>query len=186
MPAPSTQRRTKIVATIGPATSQPAVLRRLIEAGATFEEASAVVTDLSSKENLYYAHPANEPHLINGVGTEFIEMLDVVPDLDAVILPIGAGSEVAAAITVLKTVNPAIDIYAVQAEASSAAFQSWRAGHIVSSANSTFIMAALKLKETLDGKKAGLQFSGCNASPEEIQTAYTSSLFSEGLSGISA
>lgn len=206
----------------------------LIEAGKTFEEASRIVDDLSDKHSLYYAHPANEPHLINGVGTEFIEIIESVPDLDAVILPIGAGSEAAAAITVLKTTNPNIQIFAVQAEASSAAYQSWKADKIISSVNSTFaggfatgiayeipfaiwkngledfivlsekeiyegialagyythnflegagastIMAAIKLKNLLCGKKVALQFSGCNASPDEINRAYSSRLFSEG------
>ncbi|MCU7851807.1 MAG: pyridoxal-phosphate dependent enzyme [Candidatus Thiodiazotropha sp. (ex Monitilora ramsayi)] len=207
----------------------------LIEAGKTFEEASAIVDELSDKENLYCVHPANEPHLINGVGTEFIEIIEAVSDLDAVILPIGTGSEAAAALTVLKSINPDIEVFAVQAESSSAAFKSWKAGKIVSSANATFaggfatgtayevpfeiykdnlagfvvlseeeiyegialagyythnflegagastIMAAIKLKRLLKGKKVVLQFSGCNASPDEINKAYSSRLFSEGL-----
>lgn len=206
----------------------------LIEAGKTFEDASKVVAELSDKHNLYYAHPANEPHLINGVGTEFIEIIEALPDLDVVILPIGAGSEAAAATTVLKTINPNVQIFAVQAKSSSAAYQSWRAGKIVSSANTTFaggfatgiayevpfeiykdnlkdfvvlseeeiyegialagyythnllegagastIMAAIKLKNLLKGKKVALQFSGCNASPDEINTAYNSDLFLKG------
>lgn len=206
----------------------------LIEAGKTFEEASAVVDELSEKENLYYAHPANEPHLINGVGTEFVEIIEAAPDLDAVILPIGAGSEAAAASMVLKIINPDIQIFAVQAESSSAAFKSWKTGKIVSSENNTFaggfatgiayevpfeiykdnltdfvilseeeiyegialagyythnflegagastIMAAIKLKNSLKGKKVVLQFSGCNASPDEINRAYKSRFFSKG------
>jgi threonine dehydratase len=207
---------------------------RLIEAGNTFEEASSIVDKLSEQHNFYYAHPANEPHLINGVGTEFIEMIEAAPDLDAVILPIGAGSEAAAAITVLKRVSPNIQIFAVQADSSCAAYQSWKAGEIVASSNTTFaggfatgiayqvpfqiykdnltdfilltedeiyqgialagyythnllegagastIMAAIKLKRLLKGKKVVLQFSGCNASPGEISKAYSSLLFSDG------
>jgi threonine dehydratase len=198
----------------------------LLEAGKTFEEASAVVSELSEKQGLYYAHPADEPHLINGVGTEFVEIIEAVPELDAVILPVGAGSEVAAAATVLKTVNPHIQIFAVQAKSSSAAFVSWKSGRIQSSENNTFaggfatgtayevpfkiyrdnlsdfvllseeeiyqgialagyythsylegagastIMAAIKLRERLKGKKVVLQFSGGNASPDEILKAY--------------
>jgi threonine dehydratase len=206
----------------------------LIEAGKTFEEASAVVDELSERQNLYYVHPANEPHLINGVGTEFVEIIETLPDLDAVILPIGAGSEAAAASTILKTINPDIDIFAVQAECSCAAYQSWKTGKIVSSSNTTFaggfatgvayqvpfeiykdnltdfvllseeeiyegialagyythnllegagastIIAAMKLKKVLKGKKVALQYSGCNASPDEIKRAYGSRLFSKG------
>ena len=210
---------------------------QLIEAGTTFEEASEVVAELSEKKNLYYAHPANEPHLINGVGTEFVEMIESVSDLDAVILPVGAGSEAAAAVSVLKSQNPDIEIYAVQAESSNAAFRSWQAGDILSAPNTTFaggfatgiayevpfaiykdnladfvvlsedeiyeaialagyythnlvegagastIMAAIKLRDTLHGKKIALQFSGANASPEEIRKAYGLQAFSEGWDG---
>jgi len=206
----------------------------LLEAGNTFEEASSVVAELSEKHDLYYAHPANEPHLINGVGTEFIEIVEAVPDVDAVILPIGAGSEVAAAATVLKAINPDIQIFAVQAQSSSAAFASWKSGKILSSENSTFaggfatgmayeipfeiykdnlsdfvllseeeiyhgialagyythsylegagastIMAAIKLRKQLKGKKVVLQFSGGNASPDEIITAYNLESFKTG------
>lgn len=206
----------------------------LIEVGKIFEEASTVVDELSVKDNLYCAHPANEPHLINGVGTEFIEIIEALPTLDAVILPIGAGSEVAAATVVLKTINPNIQLFAVQAECSSAAFKSWKSGKILSSENATFaggfatgiayeipfeiyktnltdfvvlseeeiyegvslagyythnylegagastIMAAIKLKEQLKGKKVALQFSGCNASPDEINAAYSRQSFTEG------
>jgi threonine dehydratase len=210
---------------------------KLIEAGKTFEEASEVVQKIVSEEKLYYVHPANEPHLINGVGTEFLEVIEALPDIDAMIIPIGAGSEAAAAVTVLKTINPEIEIYAVQAEKSSAAFMSWKAGEIKSADNRTFaggfatgvgyevpfniyktsladfillseaeiyegialagyytqnlvegaggstLMAALKLKNRLKGKRVVLQFSGCNASPEEIEKAYSLPGFKEGYSG---
>lgn len=208
---------------------------RLIEAGRSFEEASRRVEVLCREEELYYAHPANEPHLINGVGTEFLEIQESLPDLDAIFLPIGAGSEVAAAVTALKPTNPGVEIFAVQAETSPAAYLSWRDGEIKAAANETFaggfatgtayelpfgiyrdqladfvllseeelyqgialagfythnlvegagastIMAALKVKNRLKGKKIVLQFSGCNAAPEEISRAYKLPQFSAGL-----
>jgi len=90
------------------------------------------------ERGLYFVHPANEPHLINGVATEFIEIIERVPDLDVMIIPIGAGSEAAAAITVFKQIRPQIEIIAVQAEASQAAYLSWKAGKIVTAPNTTF------------------------------------------------
>lgn len=206
----------------------------LIEAGRNFEQASQAVAEISRRDSLYYAHPANEPHIINGVGTEFLEIIEALPALDAVILPVGAGSEVAAAITVLRAVKPAIEIYAVQAQASSAAWQSWRSGEILSADNRTFaggfatgiayelpfgiyrdaltdfvvlsedeiyqgialaayythdmvegaggstLMAAIRLREQLRGKRVVLQFSGGNASPEEIRKAYALDAFATG------
>ena len=206
----------------------------LIEAGGTFEEAADSVDRLSKERGLYYVHPANEPHLINGVGTEFLEIMEKLPDIDAVLVPLGAGSEAAAAVTALKPLNRDIEIYAVQAEASPAAYRSWRSGSIQTAANSTFaggfatgvayelpfsiykdqledfvliseqeiyegialagyytqnlvegagastIMAALRLREKLKDKKVVLQFSGCNASPDELRKAYALACFKDG------
>jgi len=189
---------------------------KLIEAGKTFEEAAQRVEQLRQEKNLYYIHAANEPHLINGVGTEFLEIAKDLPNINTIILPIGAGSEVAAAVTVLKQLNPNIDIIAVQAEKSQAAYLSWKNKMIQTGENKTFaggfatgtayelpfqiykdnlanfvllteaeikegialalkythnlaegagaatIMAAIKIREKLKGKKVVLQMSGSN------------------------
>jgi len=110
----------------------------LIEYGADFEAAGQKVAQLVEERGLYFVHPANEPYLIHGVGTEFLEILEVVPQLDVMIIPIGAGSEAAAAVTVLKQIRPQVEIIAVQAAASPAAYQSWKTGRIVSASNTTF------------------------------------------------
>ena len=110
----------------------------LIESGADFEEAGRTVEQLKEERQLYFVHPANEPLLINGVGTEFLEILEDLPDLDVMMAPLGAGSEAAAAITTLKSVRPDISVIAVQAEAASAAWQSWREGRICTAPNTTF------------------------------------------------
>ncbi|MGB0713494.1 MAG: threonine ammonia-lyase [Gammaproteobacteria bacterium] len=110
----------------------------LVEAGGSFEEAAEQVDAIVADRGWYYAHPADEPHLINGVGTEFLEIVQALPDIDVMIVPVGAGSEAAAAATVLKAFHPLVEIIAVQAEASPAAYLSWQAQRIMSAANSTF------------------------------------------------
>jgi threonine dehydratase len=197
----------------------------LIEGGQTFEEAAAIVDTLCSERGLYYAHPADEPHLINGVGTEFLEIIEDLPDIDTMIVPVGAGSEAAAAIVTLGAFRPDVEIIAVQSEHSPAAYHSWKEKNMLSAKNETFaggfatgkaykapfdiyckglndfvllteeeiyqsiglawqythnmaegagastIMAAIKLKDHLKGKKVVLQMSGGNASTQEIATA---------------
>ncbi len=206
----------------------------LIEAGRTFEEAAETVEKLCTERSLYYAHPADEPHLINGVGTEFLEVIEDLPDIDVMIVPIGAGSEAAAAITVLRAFRPSVEVIAVQAESSPAAYLSWKEKKILSAGNKTFaggvatgkayetpfaiykeglnefvlltedeiyaaiglafyythnlaegagasaMMAAIKLKDHLKGKKVVLQMSGCNASPDEIAAAVAHPEFVRG------
>ena len=48
----------------------------LVETGSKFEEAAYAVDALSQERGLYYAHPADEPLLINGVGTGFLEVVE--------------------------------------------------------------------------------------------------------------
>jgi len=110
----------------------------LIEAGSTFEEAAATVEQLCQERELYYAHPADEPHLINGVGTGFLEIIEDLPDIDVMIVPLGAGSEAAAAITTLRALRPDVRIVAVQADSSPAAYNSWMEKRICSAQNKTF------------------------------------------------
>jgi threonine dehydratase len=110
----------------------------LIEAGATFEEAAQTVDFLCKERSLYFAHPANEPLLINGVGTEFLEIAEDLPNIDVMVVPIGAGSEAAAAITVLPAFHNDIEIIAVQAKSSPAAYHSWLKKKICHAPNTTF------------------------------------------------
>lgn len=110
----------------------------LIEAGATFEDCAQTVDRLCQERGLYYAHPANEPFLINGVGTGFLEVIEALPDLEVMLVPLGAGSEVAGAITTLRALSPRVEIIAVQATGSPAAYESWRQKRICSAQNTTF------------------------------------------------
>lgn len=110
----------------------------LIESGKTFDDCARVVDKLSRERGLYFAHPCNEPLIINGVGTEFIEVVEDLPDVDVVIVPIGGGSEAAAAVITLKALKPSVQIIAVQAEASPAAYKSWKTGRICEAKNKTF------------------------------------------------
>jgi threonine dehydratase len=110
----------------------------LIESGANFDEAGQTVQRLVQERGLHFAHPANVPHLINGVGTGFLEVLEALPDLDVMIVPLGAGSEVAGAITALRALKPNVEIIAVQGQKSPAAYESWKAKKMVQAPNTTF------------------------------------------------
>jgi threonine dehydratase len=108
---------------------------RLIEYGRDFDEAREEVERLSQAENLRYIHSANEPHLINGVGTYALEIVEAMRDrgekIDAIFVPIGLGSSICGVITVFRSLSPETKIYGVQAEGAPSVFLSWRAGRIV-------------------------------------------------------
>ena len=110
----------------------------LIEHGPDFEAAGRKVAELVEERGLYFVHPANEPRIVNGVATGFLEILEELPDLEVLMIPLGGGSEVAAACGVIKRIKPELELIAVQAEASQAAYLSWKAGQIVTAPNQTF------------------------------------------------
>jgi threonine dehydratase len=105
--------------------------------GADLDEAAAHATALAAAEGLRLVSPGDEPALLAGVGTAYLEMFDAVPDLDAVLVPAGSGTGAAAACVVAAAVAPRCEVIAVQSNASRAAHDSWRAGRCLSRPNTT-------------------------------------------------
>jgi len=95
--------------------------------GRDFDEAREHCEQLAARDGLRYVHSGDEPHLIAGVATATLEMLEDVSDLDAIVVPIGGGSGAAGACIVAKAVRPSIAVVGVQAEAAPAAQRSWQA-----------------------------------------------------------
>lgn len=110
----------------------------LIFHGANFDEARLHCEALAKEHGWRYIHSGDEPLLIAGVGTECLEMLEDQPRLDVIIVPIGGGSGAAGTCIVAEAINPAIRVIGVQAEASPAAYESWKQGMPVEAPNRTF------------------------------------------------
>ena len=103
----------------------------LIEHGSDFDEALALCETLQAERELYYVHPCMEPALFHGVGTYSLEIFESLPDVDAIIVPIGGGSGSCGAITVSKAINPNVKVIGVQAENAPAIYRSWKTGQRV-------------------------------------------------------
>ncbi len=112
---------------------------RLIEFGATFDESRAHAEQLAQDRNMRLVSAANEPEIIAGVATCYLEIFDQEPHLDAVVVPVGSGSGAAAACLVAAAVAPRCRVIAVQSAASPAAHDSWRAGRLVDRPNCTTV-----------------------------------------------
>jgi threonine dehydratase len=109
----------------------------VIHQGANFDEARLHCEKLAQEQGYRYIHSGNEPHLIAGVGTYALEMLEDEPELQTFFVPIGGGSGAAGVCLVAKALNPAIRVIGVQSEASPAAYQSWRAHSLLTAPNQT-------------------------------------------------
>ncbi|MFW9974216.1 MAG: threonine/serine dehydratase [Candidatus Thorarchaeota archaeon] len=107
--------------------------------GATFDEARIHCEQLAKTHKYRYIHSGNEPDLIAGVATETLEMLQEEPEITVVIVPVGGGSGAAGACIVAKSIDSSIKVIGVQSEASPAAHDSWRLGHLVERPNRTTV-----------------------------------------------
>ena len=80
---------------------------------------------------------ATEELLIHGVGTYALEIVEELPQVDAIIVPVGAGSGACATAIVAKAINPAIRVIGVQSAQAPAMQLSWASGNAVSADMST-------------------------------------------------
>ena len=110
----------------------------LIFHGETFDDAREHCELMAREEGYRYVHAVNEPELIAGVGTAALEIIEEMPDIDVLMLPLGGGSGIAGACIVAKSIDPSIQVYAVQSEAAPAAYLSWKQGEIVDAPMETF------------------------------------------------
>jgi threonine dehydratase len=118
----------------------------LIEHGSDFDEARLRAEAMVDSDGLTFVHPANEPDLINGVGTCALEIYEEFPGLDVYVVPLGGGSGTCGAITVLRALKPEARIIAVQAENASAIHDSWKAGSIVTTKTADTFADGLALR----------------------------------------
>ncbi|MDQ7794246.1 MAG: threonine dehydratase [bacterium] len=102
--------------------------------GRDFDEAREWAETTAGREGLRYVH-ACEPPLIAGVATAFLEVLEEVPDLDYLLVPIGGGSGCCAACIVATALNPSLKVIGVQAERAPAVYRSWREGRLMATEN---------------------------------------------------
>ena len=110
----------------------------LIFHGESFDDAREYCERLAREEGYRYVHAVDEPLLIAGVGTASLEIIEDLPEVDVMMLPLGGGSGISGACIVAKAIDPSIQVYAVQSDAAPAAYESWKKGEIVEAPTSTF------------------------------------------------
>ena len=103
----------------------------IVTHGVDFDEARVHAERLAEEHGYRYIHSGNEPHLIAGVGTQALEMLERQPDLEVIIVPIGGGSGAAGTCIVAKSINPKIEVIGVQSAEAPAAYKSWKERRLV-------------------------------------------------------
>ncbi len=105
--------------------------------GEDFDEAREWIKQVAEKKGGKFVGPTDEL-LIHGVGTYALEIIEELPTVDAIIVPVGAGSGVCGTGIVAKTINKEIEIIAVQSAQAPAMQISWEKGAMVEAEMKTF------------------------------------------------
>ena len=82
--------------------------------GDAFDEARQEADRLAVERELTYIHPFDDPQVIAGQGTLAFELLEQVPEMDAVIVPVGGGGLLAGVATVLSALKPEVQVIGVE------------------------------------------------------------------------
>jgi threonine dehydratase len=88
---------------------------RVVLEGEGVEEAAVRARELAEREGLTFVHPFDDPAVIAGQGTVALEMLEAVPGLDHLVVPIGGGGLIAGVATAAKALKPGIRVTGVEA-----------------------------------------------------------------------
>ena len=80
--------------------------------------------EIQKERNLTLVHPFDDPHVVAGQGTIGLEILDDLPEVDAVFVPVGGGGLISGIATAIKLSKPAVKIVGVEPIGASAMWQS--------------------------------------------------------------
>ncbi|MDE5642664.1 MAG: pyridoxal-phosphate dependent enzyme, partial [Muribaculaceae bacterium] len=96
-----------------------------------YDDAYAKAMELQKEHGYTFVHPFDDPLVIAGQGTIGLEILEQMPDVEAVIVPIGGGGLIAGVAFAIKTLRTEIKVYGGQSAGSPAMYQSVQEGHRV-------------------------------------------------------
>jgi threonine ammonia-lyase medium form len=92
------------------------------------DDRDTMARDLARERGFTLVHPYDEPFVMAGQGTAGLELLEDVPDLDTVLVPVGGGGLISGVATAVKAVRPQAKVVGVEPAASPDTQRSLRAG----------------------------------------------------------
>jgi threonine dehydratase len=99
--------------------------------GESVDEAIVAARERAAGAGMGFVHPFDDPDVVAGQGTLGLELLEDVPDLARIIVPVGGGGLSSGIAIAVKTARPEVSVVGVEVEVLAAALASLRAGHPV-------------------------------------------------------
>lgn len=112
-----------------------------------YDDAYKEALRLRDEKNYTFIHPFDDENVIAGQGTIGIEILDEMPDVDAVVASIGGGGLLSGVACAIKSLNPNIKVYGVQAEGAPSMYESIKQGKPVKLDSVSTVADGIQVKE---------------------------------------
>ena len=103
----------------------------LVLHGKNFDQAEQYARELAKQDELTFISAYNDPYVVAGQGTIGLEIVEDLPKVNKIIVPVSGGGLLAGVATAAKSLNPNIEILGVQAENTPAMYYSFRAGKVI-------------------------------------------------------
>lgn len=95
-----------------------------------YDDAYHKALELRDEKQMTFVHPFDNPLVIAGQGTIALEILDELPEVDSIIVPVGGGGLISGIAYAAKQINPRIKVYGVQAAGAPSMVKSLETGRI--------------------------------------------------------
>jgi threonine dehydratase len=95
----------------------------LVLEGDTLADASRHAHERAAREGLVFVHPYDDPLVVAGQGTIALEMLEAVPDLDCLVVPVGGGGLISGMAVAAKALAPSLKVFGVESRNYCAMYQ---------------------------------------------------------------
>jgi threonine dehydratase len=119
---------------------------KVILTGSNYDEAWAAAQEISRKDNLTIIHAFDDPDVISGQGTIGLEVLEDLPSMDKMYLPVGGGGLAAGVAIAIKSKRPNVKIIGVESKAFPAMKESIEKGSLQSVAAGYTIADGISVK----------------------------------------
>ena len=114
--------------------------------GEVFDDAAELAAKMAEEQGLTYVHPFNDPVLATGQGTIGYEIFQDLPDVDAILVPVGGGGLISGISTLTKLLNPSVEVIGVEPIGAASMKASLEAGHVVTLPAATTIADGVAVK----------------------------------------
>lgn len=126
------------VKVVMPRTAQPSKIEATRSMGAEvvlhgelFDDALAFSLELCELSGMTYVHPCIDPDVVSGAGTIGLEILEDLPEVDAIVAPIGGGGLISGIAVAVKSQRPRVKLFGVEPVGAPAMRRAVEAGHVV-------------------------------------------------------